>query len=80
MIFFWDVDLTTLYQASSNYAYANEFMMIVDETITEGIATVGKTGRKLLRVKRFSGWSTIFAGTHDECVAYAERVLQMGAR
>lgn len=80
MIFFWDVDLTTLYQASSNYGYANEFMTIVDETITEGIATVGKTGRKLLRVKRFSGWSTIFAGTHDECVTYAERVLQMGAR
>lgn len=80
MIFFWDVDLTTLYQASSNYAYANELMTIVDETITEGIATVGKTGRKLLRVKRFSGWSTIFAGTHDECVTYAERVLQMGAR
>jgi hypothetical protein len=79
VIFFWDVELTTLYQASPKYTYANEFMAIVDE-VTEGIATVGKTGRKLLRVKRFSGWSTIFAGTHDECVAYAERALQMEAR
>lgn len=80
MIFFWNEELDTLYQASPNYAYANEFMAVVDETITEGIATVGKTGRKLLQVKRFSGWSTIFAGTHDECVAYAERALKMEAR